>query len=1772
MKDVNNCNTDVDGFTINAPTNCCPTTCTVTGGPGGNVCPGTQATFNVTSSGGNCTTPTYSWSIINNTSGATIVGSSTSASVTVSSGTVCGTYTIQSSITCSGCSPLVCTQVVNVVDMTAPVITTGSILSCYSTLSAAEAAAKAATTATDNCGGTIIEAASTVGTCGAVVTVTETDACGNTSSTTYNTRIDNTPPTITTGSIAACYASVALAEAAALAATTATDNCSGAIVEGASTVGTCSAVVTITETDGCGNQSFTNYNTRIDNIDPVFASCPVSSINLSCNPTLPNAASAIAAAGSVSDACGSLASLTATAPAATQTNCDFSQTWTVLAVDECGNDATCQVTFIWRVDVADPAFASCPVAPINLGCNAPTPNEAAAIAAAGSVTDACGPLASLTASAPAATQTNCDFSQTWTVLAVDECGNDATCQVTFIWRVDITDPVFAACPVAPINLGCNPTLPTMASAIAAAGSVSDACGLLASVTATAPSANQSDCDFNQAWTVVAVDECGNDASCQVQFTWRIDQVAPLCATQNITVTVDPMSGSVSITASQVDENSSDNCGPVTLAVSPNTFTCFEAGINIVTLTVTDQCLNTSTCTATVTVEGCAPSWTLTKTSTTVPNNYDMVGDVLTYSLSLVNTGDVSISAVNLTDPLASTGPTYQSGDTDTDNVLDVGETWIYTATHNVTQADINAGSFLNTATATGTPITGDLPPAIDTETILAVQNANWVLVKTSTLMPNNYDMAGDVITYLITLQNTGNVSISTVSVADPQATTGPLYASGDTDNDLILDVGETWTYNATHTVVQADVDAGFFTNIATATGTPAGGMLPPAMDDETVLAITSPSIMVLKTGTSHFGGDGIPQAGEPITYAFAVTNTGNVTLTNITVTDPLVTVSGGPLASLAPGATNNSTFTATYILTQADINAGTFTNIATATGTPPTGPNVMDTDDDTQLLNQTPSILLTKTGTIDQSIVPPNGNANAGDQINYVFTVTNTGNVTLTNVTLTDPLVTMMGGPIASLAPGASNNSTFTATYTLLQSDIDAGTFTNVAAATGTPPIGADVTDTDDDTQPLNAAPSIELLKTGTLDNSVVASNLISNVGDVITYVFTVTNAGNVTLTNVTINDPLVPVMGGPILSLAPGVSDNITFTGMHVLTQADLDAFTFTNTATVTGTPPTGPNVTDTDDDTQPLNVVASIELLKVGTPNFGMDGLPQAGETITYAFTITNTGVVTLTNVTLTDPLVTVSGGPIPTLLAGAVDNTTFTATYVLTQANINEGTFNNVAAVTGNPPLGDPVDDTDDDTQTLPQISSINLIKTGTYVDNAPIGIYNAGDQVTYTFAVTNTGNVTLNNVTVTDPLVTMLGGPIPSLAPGATDNATFTANYLLTQADINAGMFTNIATTTGTPPSLLNVTDTDDDTQIFLLTPSINLVKTGTYVDNAPLGIYNAGDQITYTFTVTNTGNVTLTNVILTDPLITAMGGPIASLAPGAVDNTTFTGSYTLVEADIDEGSFTNVATITGTPPSGPNVNDTDDDMQNFAQTPGINVVKTCVTVPNNYDMVGDVLNYIITLANTGNITVYNPVMSDPGADAPGPQYVSGDTDNDNVLDVGETWNYTAVHTVTQQDLDNGNYINVATGTGSGDTDGDGSGGDPGDTPLTDNDNEIILALQTATINVVKSSTTVPNNYDMAGDVLTYLITLANTGNVTVFNPAMSDPGADAVPGVVRFLHAIVAGDRRRDASTFQVVEQAGMDDCLDGQLFRLGDAGGRFSAFLDRRRPGRQVKK
>ena len=131
-------------------------------------------------------------------------------------------------------------------------------------------------------------------------------------------------------------------------------------------------------------------------------------------------------------------------------------------------------------------------------------------------------------------------------------------------------------------------------------------------------------------------------------------------------------------------------------------------------------------------------------------------------------------------------------------------------------------------------------------------------------------------------------------------------------------------------------------NDAVATGTYAGTgpavsvISVPSSQSVTVAAPNAALVVHKSAGTIvDTNGSGVTDAGDTITWTFSVSNTGNVTLAGVQIADPSATVSGGPIASLVPGATDTSTFTAARLLTQADIDAGGVENSATATASSP---------------------------------------------------------------------------------------------------------------------------------------------------------------------------------------------------------------------------------------------------------------------------------------------------------------------------------------------------------------------------------------------------------------------------------------------------------------------------------------------------------------------------------------------------------------------------------------------------------------------------------------------------------------------------------------------------------------------------------------------------------------------------------------------------------------------------------------------------------------------
>jgi uncharacterized repeat protein (TIGR01451 family)/LPXTG-motif cell wall-anchored protein len=435
-----------------------------------------------------------------------------------------------------------------------------------------------------------------------------------------------------------------------------------------------------------------------------------------------------------------------------------------------------------------------------------------------------------------------------------------------------------------------------------------------------------------------------------------------------------------------------------------------------------------------------------------------------------------------------------------------------------------------------------------------------------------------------------------------------------------------------------------------------------------------------------------------------------------------------------------------------------------------------------------------------------------GGSVTYTLTVTNNGpgNSTgyVVNDTVPAPLTTVgstsAGCTVAGnavrcvgsrLVAGASAVYTITAA---VPANATAG-----VANTGT------VTANEQDTVPGNntSTTTSGLARLGLVKNAGtpvdVNDNGLVDAGDTIQYTFDVTNTGTVDLTSLAVNDAKAGAVTCPPATLAAGATTLCQADAVYTITAADATAGSADNTATAVGTTPDNTTVTSSPSSTStPVTTDApAISLVKTAD----VTSLAAAGETVTYAFLVTNTGNVPLSDVTVDEG--DFSGtGELSAIVcpAGAASlapsaEVTCTATYVVTQADIDTGTLTNSATATGTPPAGTPpVSPPSEALVEFPASPAITLTKTAT-----PTVVTSVGQNVAYSFEVTNDGNVTLTAVTVTESAFSGSGGspavscPTGPLAPAAA--MTCTASYATTASDIAAGEITNTAVATGTPPS-------------------------------------------------------------------------------------------------------------------------------------------------------------------------------------------------------------------------------------------------------------------------------------------------------------------------------------------------------------------------------------
>ena len=730
---------------------------------------------------------------------------------------------------------------------------------------------------------------------------------------------------------------------------------------------------------------------------------------------------------------------------------------------------------------------------------------------------------------------------------------------------------------------------------------------------------------------------------------------------------------------------------------------------------------------------------------------------LTYTITAENTGSVSLTNVVLTDPFATTGPTLSSGDNTNPGVLDVGETWIYTATYDVTQDDINAGDDLvNTATVD----TDQTDPEDDDATTSVSQDAELTIEKYVNI---DEISAPGTLTYTITVENTGSVSLTNVVLTDPFATTGPTLSSGDITNPGVLDVDETWIYTATYDVTQDDINAGDdLVNTATVDTD--------QTDPEEADATTSVSQDAELTIEKDVNIDEISAPGT-LTYTITVENTGSVSLTNVVLTDPFATT--GPI--LTSGDIANTgvldvgetwTYTATYNVTQDDIDDGVdLVNTATV-DTDQTDP---EDDDATTTIEGTSDLDVTKT--VDRSSI------SAPVTLNYTITVTNTGTVGLTGIRVVDAFaggaVYVSGDTDRDNVLDLTETWIYTADYTATQANIDTGSnLVNIVSVTSnevTNPVTA------------QAVTTIAGDASLTVEKTQISTDPITAAGQVITYRIIIRNTGNISLTGCVATE-IYPGTGrgtlSPVIeSISPNrilnVGETWTHTATYTVTQTDIDRGTdLVNTISIFANEYPGPTE---DTETTPVAGTPSLTVIKTQTSTAPVT---TPGQVITYQISVRNTGSISITGVnpteiypgngpgTLSPPAESISSNGI----LNVNETWTYTATYTVTQDDLdnNESLTNTIEIRT--PEVPGPTTDTEVTLLTRRPAISITKATTATTF-TAP------GEVISYTLIISNTGNVTLTGVVVTDPIavVTCTGAPY-TLVPG--EQVTCTAVHTVT----------------------------------------------------------------------------------------------------------------------------------------------------------------------------------------------------------------------------------------------------------------------------------------------------------------------------------------------------------------------------------------------------------
>ncbi|MBM6386569.1 MAG: DUF11 domain-containing protein [Paenibacillus sp.] len=840
-------------------------------------------------------------------------------------------------------------------------------------------------------------------------------------------------------------------------------------------------------------------------------------------------------------------------------------------------------------------------------------------------------------------------------------------------------------------------------------------------------------------------------------------------------------------------------------------------------------------------------------------------------------------------------------------------------------------------------------------------------------------------------------------------------------------------------------------NQGTATYTyqlPSGRNLSGASQSNIVrIPASAPNISISKTVNT-------PDAtvGDILTYTVIATNAGVSAVQNLVISDTptgsefvpgSVTINGtasgsaSPVSGIAIGTLNSSSsVTVTYQTRVTSVpSTGSVTNRASAAFTSGSFNGVSSSITVSTPIYQ-PVIQVVKSASTT--------NLTVGDTFNYSIQINNTGNIAA-SVTLTDPIpagavfstnsVIINGVPtpgvspatgisLGSIAANSSTTVTFVATVTSLP---DSRQLTNqaIASFSYTLPSGrtiAGFSSSNTITIPVSL-PNVTIVNSDNVEYGVV--------GDVIRYTSVIRNNGTVAVNNVVYVNPLPPntpfvpgsvivngtsfplsnpTAGIPIGTLAPGAEVTVTFE--VTITMPIPSQINNQSTVSFTSGSFSGSSSSNT---TQTPVIQPQISLVKTAnTVN------ATVGDTVVYTVTVSNTGNLQA-NVTVTDTIpaatsfvansVVVSGVPQPgatpgtgipvgIVAAGATAVVTF-AVVVDTLPSPQQLSNFATSSFTFTPPDGRTLTGTaTSNTLTFP-VSSPNVA----VVKSTPSTAAAVGDTVTYSIQVTNSGIAPVNNIQFSDPIpagasfvtgsVTVNGVAQPAanpaggislgtLAPGTSATVTFSIRV---DAIPPSGQLSNRSTVSFTSGAFSSTTFSNTVvTPVFQ--PILSATKTAS-TQNATVG-----DTVSYTVTVSNTGNygaqINLTDnipagTILVPNSVIVNGQPLpaANPATGISAGTVAAGATTTITFSVvidtlpSPQQLVNQASVALSfiLPDGRTI--TGSVLSNVltitVSAPDVDVVKSTTSTTVS---VGDIVTYSVAVTNNGIATVNNVVFTDP----------------------------------------------------------------------------------------------------------------------------------------------------------------------------------------------------